>query len=65
VNLGPVGPEDQANLETLLGVYAEELAHNHQEEAARQVSALLDGWQARFVKIEPLARQMIQAYATE
>ncbi|MFN2197743.1 MAG: glutamate synthase-related protein [Anaerolineales bacterium] len=65
VNLGPVGPEDQANLETLLGVYAEELAHNHQEEAARQVSALLDGWQARFVKIEPLARQTIQAYATE
>jgi glutamate synthase (NADPH/NADH) large chain len=65
ITLNPVDERDEANLRELLDTYAAELAHNHQEEAARQVNQLLLDWQRVFVKIEPLARQTEQAFATE
>jgi len=57
VGLKPVEVSDGVNLRELLKAYAGELDSNHQHKEAEQVLALLDDWEARFVKIVPLGEE--------
>ncbi len=65
VTIQNVDDNDETNLQSLLSLYMEMLARNHQKEAANQISHLLRSWQEVFVKIEAVGRQLNQAIATE
>ncbi len=49
----PVSTQDEENLKDLLTVYAHELQLNHQSQEAHRALALLNDWQAHFVRIVP------------
>jgi glutamate synthase (NADPH/NADH) large chain len=65
VNLRTVDGTDEVNLNYLIGEYSNELARNHQNEEARQVSDYLQNWKDAFVKIEAVGRQLDQSIASE
>ena len=61
-----VDDNDQANLQTLLAEYAEELAHSQQPDEAEKALALRKNWRNSFVKLVPSGGRLLdQSVATE
>lgn len=65
VSILPLNDKGRADLTELLGTYRTELEKSGQQDAAANITALLDNLDANFVRIVPVSMQADQSVATE